>query len=135
MNTIEGTGKLVPGPYRTIDDIRRANERAGECWFAPGQGGRYARSHEIVFGGRYFITSGRVAHTRQETGPRRYTIRRANDDGTVENASEFQALSSAQQANAAARRLVKLIMDNGMSEKDAMELIMERIEAQEEEEW
>jgi hypothetical protein len=50
-----------------------------------------------VYGGRYFVTSEAPADSN-----RRYTVRRALDDGTVETHGEFMAYGTRREASNAA---------------------------------
>jgi hypothetical protein len=88
--------------FHTIQDVRRHNCRQGFhffdadtlSFFSSRIGGR-------LYGGRYFVTS--------EQGPngiRAYTIRYANDDGTITTVGDFQSHDTRSQAIAAVRRLV-----------------------------
>ena len=91
------------GPYRTIADIKAANEAAGHYWFTP-DAMRWFRTRVSggVIGGRYFVTSEQFVPYDGPPEPRRYTVRRANDDGSIDTVGEFQAYETAAQARAAA---------------------------------
>lgn len=82
--------------HDTIDDIKRANAELGHFFFSAGAMRFFdSRIHRKVYAGRYFITSERYD---AET-PRLYTIRRANDDGSIDDVSEFQQYKTAHEAH------------------------------------
>jgi hypothetical protein len=94
------------GPYRTLADIRAANAVAGHYFFTPDTL-RFFRSRIApgVIGGRFFVTSEQFVPSSGDPDPRLYTVRRANDDGTVDTVGDFQAYLSLASARAAARRM------------------------------
>lgn len=73
--------------YRTIDDVRAANEEIGNHWFERGTMRFFkTRIESDLRGGKYFVTS--------EQGPdnvRKFSVRRADPDGTIDTVGEFQA--------------------------------------------
>jgi hypothetical protein len=76
--------------YTSIDEIKQANEDAGQCWFSPDTM-RFFRtrlSHKL-YGGKFFVTS-----EESPSGIRLYSVRRANDDGSVSTVSDFHSLTS-----------------------------------------
>ena len=85
--------------YKTIDEIKQANEDAGRFWFSPGAL-RFFNSHihSPVFGGRYFVSSERF----DETYPKLFTVHRINDEGHIETIGEFQQYETLDDAQAAA---------------------------------
>lgn len=88
--------------YHSMDEVRHANANAGYHWFEP-ETLRFFRSRvsDALYGGRYFVSSERFdAHS-----PRRYTVRRANDDGSIDTVGEFQGFRTHQQATARAKHL------------------------------
>ena len=87
--------------FRTTQEIKEANERAGQNWFAPDTM-RFFNSRVLsdVIGGRYFVTSERY----DNASPRLYTVRIANDDGTIDTVGEFQRYDTADKAKRAAWR-------------------------------
>jgi hypothetical protein len=91
--------------YASIQDIRAANERAGQHWFSPSTM-RFFRSRigRTVIGGRFFVTSEQY----HDGSPRLYTIREALEDGSVETVGGFQAWRSSRDATATARSLAAL---------------------------
>jgi hypothetical protein len=98
----------IPGPFRTVADIRAANEAAGHYYFTPDTM-RFFGSRVLsgVIAGRYFVTSERQPASYYPqyfpAGERRYTVRVAHDDGTIDTVGEFQGWSTARQARAHAR--------------------------------
>lgn len=89
--------------YHSTEEIREANERAGQHWFSPDTM-RFFNSRVLsgVIGGRYFITSERY----DDGSPRLYTIRVAADDGTIDTVGDFQGYTSANAARRAAEELI-----------------------------
>jgi len=87
--------------YPTIAAIKAANAAAGQFFFSPDTM-RFFRSKiesRSVIGGRYFITSEQFDFR----SPRLYTVRRANDDATIDTVGEFQQYDSFRAAQVAAR--------------------------------
>lgn len=87
--------------FNSIADVKRANSEIGNCWFSPDTLAYFdSRIGRFLFGGRWFVTS--------ECGPsgeRRYTVRRANADGTIDTEGDFQQYDTAAEARRAAQRL------------------------------
>jgi hypothetical protein len=97
-----------PGYWFThIGEIRYENQRSGHHWFDPATlryfGCKVGRK---VYGGRYFISS-----EQDEFGAwqyrRRYTIRMANADGTIETIGEFGQYATSEAARRAVLAIVK----------------------------
>lgn len=90
--------------YSSIAEVRAANKAAGYNFFARDTM-RYFRSRveSKIYGGRYFITS--EADYYLSKFPRRYTVRRANDDGSIDTVGDFQAYGHIDDARSAARDL------------------------------
>lgn len=89
--------------YQNIRQIEYANTNAGQHFFDPATM-RFFRSRiasRTVINGRYFITSEQF----DASSPRLYTIRRANDDGSIDTVGEFQQYETVEAAKAAARKL------------------------------
>lgn len=86
------------GPWGSIDEIVAANESTGQVWFSE-ETMRWWDTviHKRVYGGRYFVTSEAPADA-----SRRYTVRVAHDDGTVETHGDFMAHSTRREAANAA---------------------------------
>jgi hypothetical protein len=89
--------------FSTIEQIKDANQAAGYKFFAPDTL-RFFRSRvsSEVYGGRYFITSEKAG---SGSTIRAYTVRRANDDGTITTVSGFLQFPTAYRAKTFARRL------------------------------
>lgn len=89
--------------FFTMDDVRRANERAGHHWFEP-ETMRFFRSRvgETLYGGRYFVSS-----EKGPDGSRRYSVREAKADGSISTVGEFQGFPNRRQAIAAIRSILK----------------------------
>lgn len=89
--------------YQNIRQIEYANTSAGQHFFDPATM-RFFRSKiasRSVINGRYFITSEQF----DASSPRLYTIRRANDDGTIDTVGEFQQYATIEAAKRAAAKL------------------------------
>jgi len=88
--------------YKSIDEIKKANALAGGKWFSPDTM-HFFRSHILpyVYGGRYFITSEQPPY-----GDRVYSIRVAQEDGSIDNVGKFGAYASAKEAQRAVYELV-----------------------------
>lgn len=69
------------GPYKTVQQIIKANKQHGRYFFSPAtMAGFNSHVHDGVYGGRYFI----VSNQRDEDAPRYYQVHRAQDDGGVD---------------------------------------------------
>jgi hypothetical protein len=89
--------------YQTVAQIKQANERAG-LYFFEASTMRFFRSKvasRSIIGGRYFITSEQF----DASSPRLYTIRIANDDGSIDTVGEFQQYETVEAAKRAAKQL------------------------------
>ena len=93
--------------FNSVGEIMDANAAAGQHYFEPDTM-RFFKSRVLgdLFGGRYFITSERNSGMMGDH-PRMYTVREALPNGHIENASEFQAFSTAAQAKTFAKRLAE----------------------------
>lgn len=89
--------------FVSMADVRRANTEAG-CYFFEEGTLRFFRSRigRSVIGGRWFVTS-----EEPPSGGRRWTVRRAEADGTVETEGAFMAYGSGAEARRAAVQLAK----------------------------
>jgi hypothetical protein len=80
--------------YETMEDVIRANTEIGEHWFEPATMRFFkTRIESRLIAGHRFITS--------EKGPdevRRYTIRDARPDGSIDTVGEFQGYRTLAQA-------------------------------------
>lgn len=90
--------------FFTIQEIKDANKAAGQHWFSPDTM-RFFRcrvSGPVI--ANLFVSS------EQGPGwdePRRYTIRRANADGSIDTIGEFQGYASKRTALTAIRRIAR----------------------------
>ena len=103
--------------FETIDQIKQANDAIGHHWFEP-DAMRFFRSRlgQTVYGGRFFISSEQFDYR----SPRLYTVRRANDDGSIGTASEFQQFETSAQARAWIRRTIAEADDAVAARRDAI---------------
>jgi hypothetical protein len=90
--------------YTSVLEIKQAAALGPDKYFFTPGAMRYfnSRISETIYGGRYFVTS-----ERPPSGPRRYTVRRINDDRSIEDVSGFQAYASLSGASAAAERYAR----------------------------
>jgi hypothetical protein len=100
---------VLPGPFGSIEEIKRANARSGQHWFDPDTMRFFSsRAGSQIIAGRIFISSERFEMPDPSlSGPRLYTIRIATDTGEVGDLSDFQQFRSASGARAAALRMVR----------------------------
>ena len=92
--------------FKDIDAIKRANDELGHFFFSDGAMRFFnSRIHRNIYAGRFFITSERY----DSKTPRLYTIRRANDDGSIGDVGEFQQYKTAREA----RRAIKMFIVHG----------------------
>lgn len=99
-------------PYRTIQEIKDANKRAGGHWFGEEEMAFFAsRIESEVIKGRYFITSEQYLATDYgktqgfTDGPRKYSVRVCDDNGHIETVGEHMAYDTLKQAKEAVERL------------------------------
>jgi len=87
--------------FETIDEIKTANAEAGYFWFSP-ETLRFfsSRISTKVYGGRYFVSS-----EKEYDGARRYTVREARSDGSINTVSKFGEFTTLRDAESEARRL------------------------------
>lgn len=111
---------FVKGPYHNLDEIKYADSK---CWFDPGAR-RWFDSHygRTVYGGKYFITSEQF-HDGTYHAPRKYSIRRANDDGTIDTVGEFNRIETPAIARTMVKNLIRL-QHEGMTEDEAILQLM-----------
>ena len=83
-----------PSPYEHMRDVVRANKAAGKFFFSPGAMQFFhCRIESALIRGRYFITSEQMEEHEymdaqgrmQPPTERRYTVRYAQDDGSIES--------------------------------------------------
>lgn len=103
-----GDEHAIPGPYTTLESIKRANVAAGNHFF-DADTLRFFRSRIApgVIAGRLFITSEQFEDSTGERHERRYTVRVATDHGTIEDVSEFQQFATLAAARRYAESLVR----------------------------
>lgn len=90
------------GKYSSMYNVERANIARGHHFFSP-ESKRFFRSRigTRLINGRYFITSEQF----DWKSPRLYTVRRAEDDGSIETVGEFQQFDTAAKARRYAEKL------------------------------
>lgn len=87
--------------YHSIADVRRANAAAGNYWFNAATMRFFGtRIETALIGGEYFITS---ENQFDSAAPRRYSVRRAMPDGSIDTVGEFQAYRTLDEAREALR--------------------------------
>lgn len=86
--------------FNNVNEIIQANADGGGLYFSKDTM-RFFKTRVLdgVHGGRYFVTS-----EKGPSGVRAYTVRKADDDGTISTVGEFQAYSTASEARTAARQ-------------------------------
>jgi hypothetical protein len=92
--------------YKTIADVKAANQAIGNHWFSRDTMRFFNTRIESKLltrgsGRQFFITSER----QDETKARKYTIREAMPDGNIDTFGEFQAHSSLEDAQIAVREI------------------------------
>lgn len=93
----------------TIGQIKRLNHLAGGHFFDRDTLQFFnSRVHDTVYGGRYFITSEQFVAHDGTAEPRMYTVRRFNDDGSIDTMGYFQQYATSIQARFEAMRLARL---------------------------
>jgi hypothetical protein len=95
--------------FESLANIRAANYNIGHHWFDAGTLRFFgSRVHDELYGGRYFVTSERDSGFGSLGaawgGARRYTVRVANADGSIDTVGEFGQYASRSGAHAAAAR-------------------------------
>ena len=98
------------GPFATVADIRAANRAIGHHWFDGGTIRFFAsRIGRTVYGGRFFVTSEQDRPSggfpAAWGGERRWTVRMAEDDGSITTVGPFGGYGSGEEARRAAQRL------------------------------
>ena len=93
--------------FKTIADVRQANKDAGHYFFERQTMNFFgSRIESSLYAGQYFITSEEGLY---ESDPRRYTIRMARPDGSVQNASDYRQFAGIEAARKVARASARLI--------------------------
>jgi hypothetical protein len=97
----------MPTHYDSIEEIKAANEAKGDNWFSPNTL-RFFKSevYPEVYGERYFVTSEKNDGYGYSY-PRLYSVRIANEDGSIDTVGEFQAYGSLREARRAAARIAR----------------------------
>lgn len=106
----------VAGQFKTIAQIRRANRAIGHYWFDKDTMEFFGTIIDpVIYEGRYFVTQDNPpawqesAETSEFPYPivARWTIRRANDDGSINTVGKFRQYHSSKSAHDAARKAAK----------------------------
>lgn len=97
------TAETAIGPYTTIEEVIKANTALGHHFFDADTLRFFdARIESRVLWGRYFVTSEQDRNEgplgRAWGGKRRFTVRRAADNGAVSTVGEFGQYGTAKQA-------------------------------------
>lgn len=88
----------LPGPYRTMGQIRAANTTAGYHFFEPSTMGFFdSRIEEGPLYGCLFVTSEQF-HGTHQSGKRLYTVRVCAPDGDISTVGTFQQFTEADDA-------------------------------------
>ncbi len=91
--------------YHTMADVKAANQAIGNHWFDRSSMRFFnTRIESGLIGGRWFITSERF----DDNAPRKFTVRRADPDGSVDTEGDFQQYRTLDDARMAARQLRKV---------------------------
>lgn len=100
IRDIYGHEHALPGPYKTMNEIKRANENLGRFFFSPDTMQFFdSRVEGGPYHGRLFVTSEQF-HGSQGDGPRKFKVRVCGDDGDCETLidEEFDDEFDAEQA-------------------------------------
>ena len=89
--------------YFTIEQIRNANKALGRHWFDASTLRFFSSRIAGPVISNMFVSSERL----DANLPRLYTIRRANEDGSIDTVGEFQQYTSKRAALAAIRQMSK----------------------------
>lgn len=93
--------------YRTLDDIKERNRRLGQHWFDPETMRFFSSRIQATI---YPMPDGSALFVSSERGPdniRKYSVRVAKPDGSIDTIGEFQQYRTGRAAHAAARRLAE----------------------------
>ena len=81
--------------YNSISEIKIKNKEINQRWFSPQTMKFFNSKIETgVLKGKYFITSER----REKYFPKKYSIRKAEENGSIDTIGEFQQFSSIEEA-------------------------------------
>lgn len=99
-----------PGPWKSIEEIRLANRKAGRHFFDADTLQFFSSSiYGEIYGGRFFITSEQDSNSHY-TYPRKWSIRAASNNGaSIDTIGEFQAYDTLEEAQQAVRFLTQEI--------------------------
>ena len=94
-------------PPMTVAQVRKMNRSRGGSFFNKAVMDRFKSRIETpkLLPGGYFVTSEQFAASGGETYKRRYTLRKAKEDGAVETVGQYMEFASRKQAVNAARGL------------------------------
>lgn len=97
------------GGFYSVDDVELANWNLGHHFFDPATKRWFgSRIGSDLYAGRFFVTSEQdrrpAASTGAWNGERRYSVRFARCDGSIETVGEFGAYGSRAAAHTAAER-------------------------------
>ena len=98
-------GRVVrrAGEFERVRQIRAAHRDAGGLWFDTAVRTFGTRVHDVVYAGRYFVTSEADPLGVTYDGERRFTVRCVRDDLTIATRGSFMEFETAAEAHAAAR--------------------------------
>lgn len=81
--------------FNNLEEIKAANKASGQNWFSSDTIKWFNSIIEPgLYDGRFFVTSERDKTGSAWNGQRRWTVRRANDDGTIDTMGEFGQFAS-----------------------------------------
>lgn len=93
-------------PFKTLAEVRAANKAIDNHWFERGSMKFFnTRFESKLIGGKYFITSEAQSLDRV----RKYSIRAANEDGSIETIGEFHSYITKQDAIEALKLHIKAV--------------------------
>ena len=94
-------------PFTTVAQVRDMNRSRGGSFFDKSVMDRFKSRVETpkLLPGGYFVTSEQFAATGGESYPRRYTLRKAQEDGAVQTVGRYMEFASRKQAVQAAQGL------------------------------
>jgi len=89
--------------FKSMSEIKAANRQAGHCFFSRKTMTFHgSRIEGGVLRGRYFVTSEQPPH-----GPRRFSLRKAEDDGSIRTIGKHAGYIDRQDAKEALAELLK----------------------------
>lgn len=95
----------IPGPWKSLREVRDANYKRGDHWFSASTMEFFDSQVETgvsLIAGRFFVTSEQDKDGAYD-GRRRFTVRAAADDGSIETVGEFMGYSTLDEAVEAAK--------------------------------